>query len=302
MDVADIAPALLGISELCKIANKKFNGDKAAVKVLIDTDVEHKCFQLDLHIFHSLWETTKQFLGKDDVTSAKDLIEWICMGGAAGIFSFFQLLKWIKGRKITSAKMEIHDGRDVVRITVQGDNNSLNVTLAHPQALELLRDPKAVENAKKLVSPLTRDGYESFEFEDSETSSVERIDREDALAISSIDSSDVEVAENDLPQIITAWITVYSPVYDLNAQKWRFKFGEAHENMDISETDIASMAIKRGGVLIDDAYKVRLQITQEHKPSGAIANKYKVLQVLDFRPSTLPYQQDAFRDGPEGNS
>ena len=40
MDVADLAPALLGLSEIVKIANKKINGDRSAVKVLVKVDIE----------------------------------------------------------------------------------------------------------------------------------------------------------------------------------------------------------------------------------------------------------------------
>src|SRR5262245_27669365 len=82
MDVADLAPALLGISELCKIANAKLNGDRAAVKVLIGADVRQQCFQIDLHVVQSLWDQAKSVLNNDDVGSAKNLLEWIgILGG-----------------------------------------------------------------------------------------------------------------------------------------------------------------------------------------------------------------------------
>ena len=36
------------------------------------------------------------------------------------------------------------------------------------------------------------------------------------------------------------------------------------EYIDISETDIAYNALKRGGAMVDDAYRVELELTQEH--------------------------------------
>jgi hypothetical protein len=50
MDVQDLAPALLAMAEIAKIANQKLNGDRASIKVLVNADIEHKCFQLDLSL------------------------------------------------------------------------------------------------------------------------------------------------------------------------------------------------------------------------------------------------------------
>lgn len=293
MDIADLAPALLGLSELCKIANQKFNGDKAAVKVLIGTDAEHQCFQLDLHIVQTLWDSTKRLLSNDDVGSAKNLLEWLGLLGTAGsVFGLFKLIKWLKGRPITSTQMEIKDGRDVVRISINGDGN--NVLLVHPEALELLQDERVLGNVKKVIQPLTRPGYEKLEFEH-EFETVESLSSDDAALIASLSQSDFFEVETDQPQVITVWVTVYSPVYDPSAPNWRFKFGDAHEYIDISETNIAEEAIRRGGAMVDDAYRVRLEIVQEHKPSGGILNHYKIKEVLEFRPARLPYQHDAFK-------
>lgn len=296
MDIADIAPALLGISELCKIANRKFNGERASVKVLIGTDAEHQCFQLNLQVVQTLWEHTKSVLSNEDIKSAKELLEWIGIlatagGGAVGLLHLLKLLK--KGR-ISETQLTSVEGRDRVVLVIQGDNNITSVVV-HPQTLELLRDEPAVANAKKVVQPLLQDGYERVEFE-ARGSVTEVIDKDDAVAIASLDSSKIEKTEVDEPQTIIAWVTVYSPVYDPKAPLWRFKFGDAHVYMDITETDIAEMTMKRGTAMIDDAYKVELEIRQEHKPGGGITNHYRIKKVLEFRPARLPYQTDAFRD------
>jgi DNA-binding protein YbaB len=296
MDVADLAPALLGISELCKIANRRFNADRAAVKVLIGTDVEHKCFQLDLHVIQSVWDQTKAFISSEEVKSAKDFLEWLGILGiptGGGVVGLFQLLKRLKGGKITSTTLETREGRNVVRIEINGDNNN-KVVIVPPETLDLLRDEDAVANAKRVVQPLLKDGYESVEFE-SENKIVDRIEKHQAVAIASLDPSTVEETEKGEPQTIRAWISVYSPVYDVKAPKWRFKFGDAHEYMDISETDIVEAAMRRGGAMVDDAYFVELEIIQERKSNNTFSNTYKIKRVLDFRPARLPHQTDAFK-------
>lgn len=292
MDVADLAPALLGLSELCKIANRKFNGDKASVKVLIGADVDHRCFQVDLQVMQTIWDTTKSILGNDNISSAKVLLEWLGLVGIVPLGGgLLQVLKLLKGQKITSATtMVSKEGRDEVVITINGDNN--NVLIVPPQTIALLRDSDVITNAKKVVQPVTQAGYDSVEFE-SGGRTLEKIYKDDALAIARIDPKNIESTEIDEPQRIIAWVTVYSPVYDSKAKNWRFKFGESHPYMDISETDIVHSALKRGGTMAEDQYKVELEITQEHTPNG-IANHYKITKVLDFRPARPPFQSDAF--------
>ena len=66
--------------------------------------------------------------------------------------------------------------------------------------------------------------------------------------------------------------------------------------LDIRDTDIASAAMKRGGAMMDDAYFVELEISQEHKATSGIKNIYKIKKVLDFKPARLPFQNDAFKE------
>ncbi len=292
MDVADLAPALIGISELCKIANRKFNGDKAAVKVLIDTDVEHQCFQIDLHVVQSVWDQTKALLNSENVGSAKELLEWLGLIGGP-VMGVMALLKLLAGRKVSNVEVVNRDGRDVVQIRIEGDNNVVHV---HKEAYQLVLEEAVLVNAKKVVQPVLQDGYEKVEFESPGSKTL--IARDDAAAIMATATTDIKAASLDASQVFEAWVTVHSPVYDAKAPKWRFKFGQNHEYMDISETDIAARAILRGGALMDDAYRVRLELTQEHTPNGDIKNSYKIKEVLDFRPASLPTQTDAFSAGP----
>ena len=54
MDVADLAPALLALGELIKRANATFNGDAAKVNLIVQSDFEHKCFQINLELIQSI--------------------------------------------------------------------------------------------------------------------------------------------------------------------------------------------------------------------------------------------------------
>ena len=124
------------------------------------------------------------------------------------------------------------------------------------------------------------------------------ISSEDAGRITNTVKGDTE-EEFDEPQVVSAWITVYAPVYDPTVKSWRFKYGEYHYYMDISDTNISEDAINRGGAFIDDTYFVRLAIRQEHTPSGKFKNHYKVMEVLNFELANISHQSEMFEISPE---
>ena len=70
--------------------------------------------------------------------------------------------------------------------------------------------------------------------------------------------------------------------------------------MDISETTIAEDALKRGGALMDDMYKVKLEIQQLETSDGTISAKYKIKEVLSFSPAKMPYQPPLITGASEG--
>lgn len=61
MDVHDLAPSLLALADLCKIANEIFNGEAASVRVLVRADYEQKCFQLQLDLVQTLSTISSRF-------------------------------------------------------------------------------------------------------------------------------------------------------------------------------------------------------------------------------------------------
>ena len=94
----------------------------------------------------------------------------------------------------------------------------------------------------------------------------------------------------DPPQVFKAWVRVYSPVYDQSAKSWRFHLGEAVVYMDITETDIAEKVLARGGASTADAYHVTLEMSQDRTPSSALTYRYKILELLSFKPGEIGTQ------------
>ena len=188
MDISDLAPALIGISELCKIANKKFNGNKSSVKVLMKADIEQKCIELDLYVeMVSAWDAIKSLIADDNIKSAKEFLEWIgIISGSAGVYGLLKLITATKGKAITSTELVVKDGKNIAQISIKGDNNTVTNIYTYPQTLELMRDEVAISNLKKVISPLVKDGYEKLEFDD--RNNIESVYKLDAATIADFDA------------------------------------------------------------------------------------------------------------------
>src|SRR3954454_18921144 len=77
MDVADLAPALLALGELIKRANFAVNGDASKVNLIVQSDFEHKCFQVNLELVQSILSTIGSFLTDEHALKNAQTISWL---------------------------------------------------------------------------------------------------------------------------------------------------------------------------------------------------------------------------------
>jgi hypothetical protein len=295
IDVRDFAPSLLALGELVVAANRTLNGDKATVRVAISAGVEQNCFEIDIHFFLEALAVARGLLVKDEVSTIKDILEWLDILTPTGISAgVLMLFKELSGKRVKQgAVVQTADGHDNIQLNVTGDANTVQIYV-NPQVWKLAKDPDVQENARKLLAPLKEPGYDTVTFESS--SSRRAYSKADGDKIVSepplIENEDEETHVRP----VEMWGTAYGPVFDEKADKWRFDFGEGAKTVDVSETSIGADAVRRGSVGKDDRYLLRLEQTQKISPRG-IRTTYKALKVLDFVPGAK--QQEMFRDDPE---
>lgn len=288
IDVQMLAPALLAFGKLIREANTEFNGKKSTSKVLVVSDFEHKCFNINFEVVLGIIEQIKTLLGSEPVKTAKEVLEWLGLlgipTGAVGGLSYLGYLKWKDGRKVTEKiPLTDTDHSGVVQVKVEGDGNSVHV---HKHVYNLSENARALRATRDAFLPLGRDGFDNVKIRDNE-SIVEEIDWDSVEKIVKSCSVGIDEAKKSEPEIETevtpAWLSVYSPVYDLTAPIWRFRLGKEVIYADITQTDIAQRALERGSVGVEDAYLVSLEITTETDPNGAKKEpKYKILEVTRF--------------------
>lgn len=211
IDVQQLAPALLALAEIVQIANRKFNGDSAAMRVLVKTDVEHRCFQIDLHLVQSLYEQAKVLLGREEIRTAKEIAEWIGLIGGPAV-GLFGLLRWIAKKPADQSKLQIQTGEGVTILT-RGDGNSITV---NTNVFHLAADPAVQAQAKQVLRPLERKGYESLDFVEGEEP-VFHIEQAEAQEILALPVESLEESESFFSSV-EGQVEIVTAQYKGNAQ------------------------------------------------------------------------------------
>ncbi len=297
IDVEALSPALLAVGRLIREASKEVNGKKATTKVLVKSDFEHKCFYINFELLSGAWEQVRALIGMENVKSAKELLEWIGLvkPTVVGSLSFLAYLQLKNGRNVDKT-MELvdKDQAGTIVVHIAGDGNTVNVDKS---IFNLSQNPAALKATRDILSPIGQDGFDRMELRDN-GSITETIDAEATKRIvSSCNSMLLELGE-DKPEITStsAWLTVYSPVFDPASKVWEFKYGGERISADISETSIASETIRRGQSCIEDAYHVKLEVTTPRDSKGKPGKpSYKILKVIHFVPAPpTAVQQELF--------
>lgn len=218
IDVEALAPALIAFGKLIREANVEFNGNKATSNVMVVSDFEHKCFQINFELALSFYEQLKTLIGTDNVVAAKTILEWLGLisTAAAGPLTYLQFLKWKRGRKIASVQ-EIKDqeASGTVTVRVEGEKNSVTV---NNHVYNLTANPKALRATRDAFLPVGQDGFDRVELRDHDrlVDVVKPNEVEDILASC---ASGLAEADDTEPEIdnTSAWLSVYSPVFDADA-------------------------------------------------------------------------------------
>lgn len=282
-----LAPSLVATSKLLKEMNYEANKKSTECNLRIISEFERKCFNINFELITSIIDAAMPLIESERAKTAKDILEWAgLLGGYVGLsgFSLIKFLKWKRGRKVTSANKKNIEGSDAVVVTIEGEKNSVVV---NKNIYNISEKPIAMKYMRDIFSPIGINSIDSIEFR-KEGEISEKLDEVDVRDI--ISSCNQTIASNDNNLIeseqTTAWLSVYSPVYDEKADKWRFKYGNEHIYADISETNISKDALARGGALAEDAYQVILEIQFSSKKSKQPKPTYKVVKVLKFIPGS----------------
>jgi hypothetical protein len=233
MDVQDLAPALLALADIIQIANRKFNGDQADMRVLVNADVEQKCFMIDLSLVQSLLDQAKTFFGQDEVRTAKEIAEWVgIIGGGSGVAAggLFTLLKLLRQRADSGTTFKVEQDTGSTTVTVIGNGNTVVVPV---QTYQLAQEKSVVERVKDVVRPLQKPGYESLAFIQKDQQVFEIDDKEAAELIAS-PPGDIGPLPTESIATIRGTVRIKSAQYE-GAARWAFMWNGRAIDADMTE-------------------------------------------------------------------
>ncbi len=278
IDVQDLAPALMGLGEIFNEANRVFNDKKCHIRVCVTPDMEKKCFDIGLKIIQDNWTAVSSLFTKENIETAEQIIDWIFRTGAAG--GLVWTLVHYNKKPVNVINFKDENGNPYYRYQFKDKED---LVLDHKQHI-LYENNVIRKGLKKLLSPIINNaGISDFYAYKKEHEDGVHVTKKEAQSIEFVlDSEPEELTQDD--NTIDAWLSVYSPVYDMKPKKWRFWYGDNHYYMNIENSGIKELVISNGGALIGDKFRVKLQITQKNV-EDKIVNEYKIVKVLEFKPS-----------------
>ena len=282
MDVSDLAPALLGLAEIAKIANRKINGEQSSVKVYISVDTEQKCFQFNIEIAQTLLQHVSLLIHNEHMATAKEIAEWIgIIGGST--FGVFKACKWIARQKVTLNELSIKDvGGDVVMTNI---DNSITV---NKNTYVSIDDPDVIRHAKNVVRPLIKDGYDKLQFE-KEGEVVDEISAAEGQEIYAMNPESLKVQQLVNKVTISAKVKVKKPDL-LGDSQWSVILDKAitakvEDAAWLERFHNAEFAILPGSYL-DVMLRMEIPLDENKEPAGD--PKYYIVEVKSVIP---PRQQ-----------
>ena len=275
MDVSHLAPALLSLSYVVKAANSLANGDKAAVKVLVNANFEQKCFELDVEFVLTAWERAKLLIADKDLATAKQIAEWvgIIARDGAGLYGLLQLIKKLRGKTVESAtEVKIEDDSLGVEIRVVGESGSV---LAAKTAYDLYANVATRQKAVEVLAPLRNEGYELLQFYGKDRVFVEftkeDVPEEDGADLPQVTPQNLNVSNIRAKVRIrkaayegtSKWTLVYKSAVEASIEdtKWleRFQSGQefappgSYLDVDLNEVYITN---ENGEIVGEPSYRV----------------------------------------------
>lgn len=275
MDVRDLAPALIALSDLFDEANQVLNQGRVELSTHVKASFKTGCFGIELGVFQGFASSIKGLFQDDPIVGAATLVT---LAGfctvkniSQGLLSF---IKWLKGREIQEIVLL---DNEKVKVVVDSDAYETEKKIIDLYRNERIR--KALEAA--IYKPLQKDGIDSF------GCAVKMPQNgDDFFSISKLESqSFIATKTEDEP---LEEIEYVAHIHALNIafqddNKWKFSdgsnkfFAEMKDIAFIERIQSNDIAFRK-----DDILKARILMKQKLTAAG-LKPEYQVLEVLDHR-------------------
>ncbi|MDP2417613.1 hypothetical protein [Hydrogenophaga sp.] len=273
MDVRELAPALIALSELLEHANKAAYPDANEVRVNVQGNFKGGSFGVDLIAVQTVAQQIVSLLNGDDATAASNLLGILGGLGLIGGGGVIGLIKWLRGRKPSTIRTV--GGKVVFELLDAEQKETFEVDLI---AGKLYQTRVVRQTLARVVKPLEREGVDVFACgKDGTTQSVVTSDERVWFDMA---ASEADVVSNTVRQHVL--LQIESAVFK-DDNKWRFHdgsnafFAEIADRAFVDRINAGDERFGKGDVLIAD-----LRIIQSVTDSG-LKQEYLIEKVHAHR-------------------
>jgi hypothetical protein len=275
MDVADLAPALIGVSQLLKAAGRVVDGDGADIRVRVKS-TRDACFEVLLNVIvpdataaWALWKTP-------DVQAAATLLSLVGITGIGTVGGAIGLVRRMKGRQ-PSRLIAASPGN--VAIEIDGDRFEVPDMVAR-----IAMDAGVRAALERVVSePLERDGIETVEIGGGGTTAT--IEKSEAPYFRALPLG----APDEFVSRHTKAFSIVTLSFK-TGQKWRLSDGASPRLVAMSDANFIARvessqeAFAKGDILVCEVVETSRRTTTGFK------SDYEIVRVIEHR--------RAFKDTP----
>ena len=279
MDVNELAPALLALSNFIDEANRTLNNDGSKIEVRVSAHFERGSFEMVLNLVRTLAQQIKLFFGESSYSLGQMLNELGLASTLSGI-NLLDLYRRLKGRQPKKVEKV---NENTVRVIFEEESHEVSIGV-----WRLFKSEKMKKHIEGVVHPLKSEGVDALEFRDADNKeTVGKIVKDEVEYFADLSEGE-ELQEFISTQQLILRIVNLSFERGL---KWRFDDGESKFYAEVKDEKFLE-AIDEGRISFGSGDVILAEIeTKQQYSSGELRKSIKTITKV-FRISRREGQHD----------